>query len=114
MDNSAETGLALDDGIWNTHLAAESWKEDNKLNWVDVVGDEDKVGLLVLDEADNVVQAVLDGVWLLADILTLLALGDGGGFLGLAVLLLSLGLWAVLVEELEGLSGLVAVEAAIS
>ena len=62
-----------------------------------------QVGLLVLDEADNVVEAVLDGVWLLADILTLLALGDGGGLLGLAVLLLGLGLWAVLVEELEGL-----------
>jgi hypothetical protein len=60
-----------------------------------------------------VVETVLDGVWLLAHILTLLALGDGGGLLGLALLLLGLGLWAVLAEKLEGLSGLVAVEASM-
>ena len=113
VDHSAETGLALDDGVWDTHLAAESWEEDDELDRVNVVGDEDEVRLLVLNEADDVVEAVLDGVWLLADILALLALGDGGGLLGLAVLLLGLGLWAVLVKKLEGLSSLVAVEALI-
>ena len=110
VDDGTETGLALDDGVRDTHLAAESGQEDNQLNGVDVVGDQDKGSLLVLNQADNVVQTVLDVVGLLGDILLLLALGDGGGLLVQTVLLLSLGLGAVLGQELEGLSSGVAVQ----
>ena len=105
MDDRSETGLALYDGVRDTHLLAESGKEDNELNGVDIVGNEDERSLLVLNEANNVVETVLDGVGLLGDILLLLALGDGGGLLGQALLLLGLGLRAVLVEDLEGLGG---------
>ena len=105
MDDRTETGLALDDNVGDTHLAAESGEEDNELDGVDVVGDQDERGLLVLDEADNVVETELGGVGLLGDILLLLALGDGGSLLGQALLLLDLGLRAVLVEELERLGG---------
>lgn len=84
--------------IWDTHLTAEGREVDDELNWVNIIGDEDKGGLLVLDEADDVVQAVLDGVWLLGRILSLLALGDGGGLLLETLLLLRLGLRSVLVE----------------
>lgn len=110
VDDGTETGLALDDGVGDTHLAAESGQEDNQLNGVDVVGDEDKRGLLVLNETDDVVQTVLDVVGLLGDVLLLLALGDGGGLGVETLLLLDLGLRAVLVEELEGLGGGVAVQ----
>lgn len=110
MDNSSQTSLALDDGVRDTHLAAESREEDDELNGVDVVGDQDQRSLLVLDKADNVVETVLDGVGLLGDILLLLALRDSGGLLEETLLLLSLGLGAVLVEELEDLSSGVAVE----
>jgi hypothetical protein len=111
VDHSAETGLALHDGVWDSHFAAECGQEDDELDGVNIVGDEDEIRLLVLDEADDMVETVLDGVGLGGDLLALLALGNGGGFLRDALLLLSLGLWAVLVEELEGLSSLVAVEA---
>ena len=110
VDDRSETGLALHNGVWDTHLLAESGKEDNELNGVNIVGDEDERSLLVLNEANNVVETVLDGVGLLGDILLLLALGDGGGLLGQTLLLLGLGLRAVLVEELEGLGGGVAVQ----
>ena len=110
MDDRAESGLALHNGVWDTHLAAESWKEDNELNWVDIVWNEDEGSLLVLNETDNVVKTVLDSVWLLADILLLLTLLDGGSLLDETLLLLGLGLWAVLVKELEGLSSGVAVK----
>jgi hypothetical protein len=110
VDDRAETGLALDDGVGDTHLAAEGGEEDDKLNGVDIVGDEDESGLLGLNEGDNVVETVLDDVGLLADVLLLLALGDGGGLLGKTLLLVGLGLRAVLVEELEGLGGGVAVK----
>jgi len=110
VDDGTETGLALDDGVRDTHLLAERRKEDNELDGVDVVGDEDKRSLLVLDQADNVVETVLDGVGLLGDILLLLALLDGGSLLEETLLLLGLVLRAVLVEELESLGGGVLVE----
>lgn len=110
MDDSAETGLALDDGVGDTHLLAERRKEDNQLNGVNIVGDEDQGSLLVLNQTDDVVEAVLDGVGLLGDILLLLALLDGGSLLEETLLLLDLGLRAVLVEELESLGGGVAVK----
>ena len=110
VDDRTETGLALDDGVWDTHLAAESWQEDDELNWVDIVWNEDEGGLLVLDQANNVVETVLDSVWLLGDVLLLLALSNGGSLLGETLLLLGLRLWAVLVEELESLGGGVAVQ----
>ena len=49
MDDGAETGLALDDGVGDTHLLAERRKEDDELNGLDIVGDEDEGSLLVLD-----------------------------------------------------------------
>jgi hypothetical protein len=110
VDDSAEAGLALDDGIGNAHLAAEGGQEDDELNGVDIIGNEDERGLLVLDQANDVVETVLDNIRLLADVLLLLALLDGGGLLEETLLLLGLGLRAVLVEELEDLSGSVLVE----
>jgi hypothetical protein len=77
------------------------------------VSNQDKGGLLVLDETNDVIETVLDGVGLLADILLLLAFGDGSGLLVETLLLLNLGLRAVLAEELEGLGGGVAVESVL-
>jgi hypothetical protein len=113
VDNSTETSLALDDGVRDTHLAAESGKEDNQLNGVNVVGDEDKGSLLVLNEADNVVKTVLDVVGLLGDVFLLLAIGDSSGLSVETLLLLGLGLGAVLVQELEDLSSGVAVQSVL-
>jgi hypothetical protein len=110
VNDRSETGLALDDNVGDTHLLAERRKEDNELDGVDIVGDEDEGGLLVLNQANDVVETVLDGVGLLGDILLLLALLDGGSLLEETLLLLGLGLRSVLVEELESLGSGVAVE----
>lgn len=110
MNNCSQTGLALDNGIGDTHLLAERRQENDELNGVNVVGDQDQGSLLVLNQANDVVETVLDGVRLLADILLLLALLDSGGLLQETLLLLGLGLRSVLVEELESLGGSVAVE----
>lgn len=110
VDDCAETSLTLDNGVWDTHLAAESWQENDQLDWVNIVGDEDEGCLLVLNKTNNVVETVLDDVWLLGDVLTLLALSDAGGLLGETLLLLGLGLWSVFSEEFEDLGGLIAVE----
>jgi len=110
VHNRAETGLALDDGVRHTHFPAKRWQEDDQLNRVNVVRDKHQRGLFGLDEGHDVVETVLDGVRLLADILLLLALAHGSGLLVQTVLLLSLRLRAVLVQELEQLRGGVPVE----
>merc|ERR1711975_189935 len=38
VNDRPETGLALHDGVWHTHLPAQSRKEDDHLDRVDVVG----------------------------------------------------------------------------
>ena len=105
VNHSSKTSLALDDDVGDTHLAAEGGEEDNQLNGVNIVGDEDEGSLLVLDQTNNVVETVLDGVGLLGDILLLLSVVDGLGLLDETLLLLGLGLRAVLVEEAEKLGG---------
>ena len=109
VDNRAETGLALDDDVGDTHLAAEGREEDDKLNGVNVIGDDNEGSLLGLDEGDRVVQTVLNKVWLLVRLL-LLTLGSGGSSGSETGLLLLLGLGAVLVKELEQLGSSVLVE----
>lgn len=110
MDNCSKSGLALDDSVRDTHLTAQGREENNELNWVNIVGDEDQRGLLVLNQTNNVVEPILDGIWLLAHILLLLTAFDSSGLLVETLLLFSLGLWSVLVEELERLGSGVAVE----
>lgn len=114
VDDCSETGLVLDNDVRDTHLAAEGREEDDELDRVDVVGDDDQVGLLGLDKGDDVVQAVLDKVGLLVGLLVVGRLVAGGD-LGLSLgqepgLLLLLRLRLVLVEEREELGGRVLVE----
>jgi hypothetical protein len=110
VDDRAESCLALDDSIRNTHLTAEGWQEDDQLNGVNIVGDEDQSCLLVLNQADDMVETILGSIRLLRDVFLLLALLDGGGLLQQTLLLLGLALGAVLVEELESLCSGVSVE----
>lgn len=98
--------------IRDTHLAAQSRQEHDQLDRVDIVGNDDKLGLLGLNEGNNVVETVLgvDG---------LLGLGLGRlvalllaslGFRQETSLLFLDGFGLVLVEELEQLGGGVLVE----
>jgi len=109
VDDGTEAGLALDDDVGDTHLAAESGEVDDELNGVDIVGDDNESSLLGLDEGDDVVKTVLGEEGLLG-VLDLLALSGGSGSGGKTGLLLLLGLGAVLVEELEELGRGVLVE----
>jgi len=60
VNNGAKTGLALDNDIRDTHLSAEGWEENHKLNGIDIVGNGDKRSLLGFNKSNNVVQAILD------------------------------------------------------
>merc|ERR1712038_1036874 len=44
--NGAEAGTALDNDVRDTHLDAERGEEDDELEGVDIVGNDDELGLL--------------------------------------------------------------------
>jgi len=101
----AEVGLAADEAEGNFLLTAESGQVDNSLDGVDVVGNHDQLGLVLLNESGNVVKTELDEH----------GLGAGLGVLGLggsleALLLVLSALSGVLGEQLEELVGLVLVK----
>jgi len=62
-DELSESGLTLDNAVWNVHLSAESWQVDDDFEWVDVVGDQDELGLLSLDQVDYLVDTAGQGGW---------------------------------------------------
>ena len=112
VGEGAESALALDNGEWDIHLAAQGWQPDDKLNWVNIVSDDDQLGLLLLDQRGDVLQAVLQssrslggGNWL--------TLGNGSSLSFKSGSLGILGLWLVLNQKLEELSGLVLVQSSL-
>lgn len=105
----SESGLTLDDTVWDVLLSAESWEEHHHLEWVDIVGDDNELGLTFLDEGGDVVKTELEVDWLWSDESVLLSTLSGLS-LGLESGLLVLGsLWGVLGEELKKLGSLVLV-----
>lgn len=105
MNDSSETGLAFDNGIRNTHFPAQSRKEDDQLDGVDIIRDEYQACLLILDQTNNVVQTILDDIRFFGDVLFLLSIFDGHSLLGQTFLLLGLGFRSVLIEKPEDLGG---------
>lgn len=73
----------------HTHLPAKSGKEDNELNWVNVIGNDDELRFLRLHKPDDVIETVLgeygllgiSGGRLVALLLALLSFGEETSFL---------------------------------
>ncbi len=100
MDELAEVGLASDECVWDILSSAKSGKVHNGLNWVDVVGNDDQLSGTLFNKCGHVVETELDVDWLGSLALSLLLSVSLE-----AELLLLLGLWLVLGEELEELGG---------
>ena len=58
MDDGAEASLALDDDVWNTHLATEGRKEDHQLNRVNIMPNNDEGCFLCFNQRNDVVETV--------------------------------------------------------
>lgn len=60
VDKLAKVGLAADEAEGDTLLSAESGQMDDELNGVDVVGDDDELGLVLFNEGGDVVETKLE------------------------------------------------------
>lgn len=93
----SESGLSLDEAVWDLLLSAESWEEDHHLEGVDVKSDDNELGFTFLDEGGNVVETELEDNWLWSDELVFLSTLSGFSFSLKSGLLVLGSLWSVLV-----------------
>merc|ERR1719452_440252 len=58
--HSSEPGLVLDNAVWDSHLTAEGGEEHDHLDGVNVVGDDHKLGFLLLNQGAHIVNTMTD------------------------------------------------------
>jgi len=102
--DTSQPSLVLDDAVWHSHLAAQGGKEQNKLDGIDIVSDDDKLGLFLLDQFGDVVNSLANHSGALGRGV-LLSSGSGLGTCDQPLLLGLTGFRTVLVHQLEQLSG---------
>ena len=89
--HAAESGLVFDDHVWDALSLAKLWEPHDKLNGVNVVGDDDELGLTVLNQIGDVVET--EPQVLLASPLGVASIG----LLNESLSLVLSGLWSVVV-----------------
>jgi len=60
VNELAKVGFAADEAERNVLFSAERWEMDNELNWVNIVGDNDELGLAFFNEGGHVIETELD------------------------------------------------------
>ena len=105
VDELAEVGLSADEAEGDTLLSAESGEVHHDLDGVDVVGDDNKLGLVLLDESGHVVETKLEVHGLLGLVGGVLVLSTGLGLSLESEGLLLVGLGHVLGEQFKKLGG---------
>ncbi len=108
VDQSTESSLALENAEWDILLSAKSWEPADEFDWIDIVGNNNKLRLLILDQRGDLMNTVLDGKRLL--LVTLLTSSLGFSDLLETSLLLLGSLWRILLQELQQFTSLVLVE----
>jgi hypothetical protein len=101
VNNLSEARLTLDNSIGDTHALAQSREPHNKLDGLNIMGNDHKASFLLLDQSSDVVETELDHIGASLSSSGLVAL-DLLSSKSLQSQLLGLGvLRAVLVEESE-------------
>ena len=103
MNEVTKTSLALDDDVRDAHFAAKSREPNNQLDGVDVMSNDDELGLLGFDKSGHVVETELENLGLLA--LDGLSLGFSSSLNKKSVLLLLLGFRAVASQKTKQVGG---------
>ena len=103
VDEGTELGLAGNDGVSNTHLVAESRKPHNKFERIDIVSNQDELGLLLFNELGNVIETVLSDEDVLLSF-DRLAFSFSLGLFNTLSLLFSSSFRSILGEEAEDVS----------
>lgn len=96
-DEFAQNTLAFDNAEWGLSGSAQSWKETNQLDWINIGSDDDQFGLSLFDQGGNLVEAEFKKIWLGSDVL--FSFFSVFGELDQSSFLVFLVLWGVLVKK---------------
>jgi len=108
VDELAKVGLAADEAVRDIELTAKGGEEDDHLNGIDIVGNDDELGFLGLNELGDVVKTEFDVVGLV----TLIS-GLVSGHLSKTCLLFDAGLGHVFAENFKELGLLITCNGAL-
>lgn len=61
----SQESLGLDNAVRNFLVSAQVRQPEDELNWVNIGGNDDQFGLLLLYESGNVVESAFEEMWLL-------------------------------------------------
>lgn len=110
VDKLSESRFTFNEAVWDSHLFAEVWQEDHELDWDDVVGNNDQLSLLLLNQSGNVVKTEFNYEWLLGVGVDVLLVSLEFSLFLESLDLLFLGLWDVFGEESEQFLSLVSLD----
>ena len=103
-NQQAQTCLALDNAVWDTHFAAQGRKEKHQLKRINIMSNYHQLSFLLLNQLGNGVGTGTHKCGLLLG-LNLLALNLGLGQLLQALLLGQSRFWAAFLQQLEHFHG---------
>ena len=66
VDKLAESCLALDEAVRHVFGLAQSGQPHHEFDWVNIVGNHNQFGLLLLDQSGHVIETALYELWLFA------------------------------------------------
>merc|ERR1712214_35407 len=103
-DELSESGFTFNDAVRNIHLSAQGWEVHDNFNWVDIVGDNDKLGLFSFNKVDDFVDTAGQSGWSLAWGIWLSG-SSGFGSGDESFFFLGFVFWSVLGGQFEQLDG---------
>jgi len=112
VNETSKTCLALNDAVWNSHLSAQGWQEDDDLNGLDVMGNDNELSLFLLYHANNSVDSAGQQEGLLGGLVssTFHSLNSAGLQ---TFALLQFALRSVLIGELEELGSSLSIKSLV-
>lgn len=63
VNHLSQSGLTLNNTIWNFFVSAEMWHPKNQFNWIAISSNDHKFSFFLLNESSNMVQSTLGVVW---------------------------------------------------
>ena len=100
VDKSSKRCLSANEAEWGSLASAKSWEMDHQFNWVDIMSNDNDLGLSFLNKGGHVVKTELEDLWLGVFVTSLTGLDS----LSLLLETLSLGFlvfWGVFGEKFE-------------
>jgi len=105
----SESSSSFDKAEWNLLLSTKRWKVAHQLNWINVVSHDDKFCLSFFNKVCDMVETILEVIWLWTDMILLVSTLSGFSLTLESKILFFPGLWCVLSKESKKIGSLISI-----